>query len=179
MTLNDDLLEHNRSHGNQPFYADIVCLALRRREITVAKTGGGLVLCWQGESFQTFPQNLQDPDLINGQPLGYAPGVEIKMARFEAQPGDVVVLADASLNHISPEKLRAINVKEGAQRVVAQLKRHRLPEVSATVIQLISPDMPDPAPPQPVQASRGASVAPVVAENSPPSQAFVTTARGS
>jgi len=183
--LNDDLLAHNREHPEHPFYADMVCAVLRGHEIYVARTGGGLVLLWQDGALETFPYDLDDPDLINGQPLGYAPEPDLKMAHYEVQPGHMLTLSDAHLARPGRAALAAVGTEGGIQGMAARLRTHGFLMVSAMIIELITADAPDPLPsvpaaspsapveaaaPSPVSMSGEASPLTTAAAETPPAR---------
>ena len=143
-SINDDLYAHNQEHPDQQFFAEAICLVLRQRDVYIARTGGGLFLLWQGGAFETFPYDLQDPELANGQPLGYAPEADLKLARFTVQPGDMAALSDAGLTDIPREELAKAAGSGQVQQTVAQLKSYPLVSATALVMRFITPDAPDP-----------------------------------
>src|SRR5438445_244766 len=92
--VNSHLIEHNETAG-QRYEANMICLVLRGREVYVARAGSCMGLYRQGDSFLTFPSDLQDEYALNGLPLGYSPTPDIKLAHYDAAPNHTMVLSDS------------------------------------------------------------------------------------
>jgi len=159
-TLNDNLIQHNTRHPEQPFYAHLACLVLRQQEVYLARTDGAAVLLWQAGGLRTFPEDARAA--AGGQPLGHAARPFFQVTRYVIEAGDVLALASGSVLHIGRDALAAAGQRGDVQATVNRLKAHTLVEAAAMVMQFVPPGAPvaPPIEPEPLAAQPVASPAP-------------------
>lgn len=139
-TLNDNLLQHNTRHPEQPFYAHAICLVLRQQEVYIARTDGAAALLWQAGGLRAFPEDVRAAS--GAQPLGQAAQPFFQVTRYVIEAGDVLALASSSVLHLGREALAGAGQRGNVQATVDRLKGHTLVEAAAMVLQFVPPGEP-------------------------------------
>lgn len=136
--------------------ANMICLVLRGGEVYLARTGAVLCLVRQGEDVQTLPADLQEVS-TPGARLGSSSAPDVRLSRHEVAPGDVMVLADAGLSHAALDEIAAGLAAPDVPDIIEALKPLCGRDSQAMVVQFVSTETPDPAPPPPRKSTRAST----------------------
>lgn len=126
-----------------PQEVNALALVLRGEELYAARSGRIFGLLRQDETVASFPAQRTDPLAMNLPALGAETNPDIQLAHFAVAPGQMMLLADASLVETPDEALLAALGGESVSAVIDRLKPLAGAETSASIIQFAIPGAPD------------------------------------
>lgn len=170
--LNSHLIARNNANGEH-FQVNMAAMVLRGREIFIARVGACICLVRQGDDFTSAPDDLHDELALNGLPLGYSDSPDIKLARFETSPGQVLILSDSGLAAAERELLAAALAGENTQTIVDGLKPLAGALTQAMIIEFRIGEQPV-QPPAPIKATEIAPLPNVIAVAAAPTSISVS-----
>ncbi|MGF1505353.1 MAG: hypothetical protein ACFB51_09555 [Anaerolineae bacterium] len=101
--LNEKLVQLN-AQESAPISVGLACAVLRDAEVYVAVAGLARCFFIHNVTVERLPSNA---DLLDGiLPLGEYPEPDMRFSRYEIEPGDFLILSDASLNRLTDTTLR-------------------------------------------------------------------------
>lgn len=170
--INSHLMSYNANSGEQ-YQVNLIAMVLRGHEVFIARTGATVSLLSHGETFYSSPEDLHDELALNALPLGYSPSADVKLARYEIVPGQVLVLSDNSLLTGTIEALKIALAAGANQAVQNALKSLAGASTQAMIIEFRRPEPvakppptpePLPAPPPAAEVLPDSVVSPVIEE---------------
>ncbi|MCC7209788.1 MAG: hypothetical protein IT323_20955 [Anaerolineae bacterium] len=154
--VHDNLLSYEQAGPRGG--ANMICLVLRGGEVYLARTGAVLCLVRQADDVQTLPADLHEVSSPVGR-LGSGDAPDVRLSRHEVGPGDVMVLADAGLSHAALDEIAAGLAAPDVPDIIEALKPLCGRDAQAMVVQFVSAETPDPAPPPPRKSTRASTPA--------------------
>ncbi|MBN2470795.1 MAG: hypothetical protein JXN59_08735, partial [Anaerolineae bacterium] len=156
-SLNDNLVQHNARHPEQPFFAHMVCLVLRQQEVYIAKTDGAVALLWQHGGMRSFPSVAGGP--VKGEfPLGRVSQPKFDIVRYIVEAGDILAVGGKNLFDAPAPELQVAGRRGDVQGTILRLKDLNYQAVSAMVLQFVPPHV----------AGQASAPSPAAAGSQPP-----------
>lgn len=144
-SLNNNLFEHNQ--GNRTHYeAAMLSVVLRSEELFVARVGAAALALYSNAETVTFPADLNNDEALFKPPLGVQPIPEVEMSRYKLHSGSRVLLADANIAEIQPDKLRDALQAATLEEVLEQFKLLVTLQTQLLVAEFVPPEEPVPVP---------------------------------
>lgn len=144
-TLNNNLYEHNQS-GRRHYEASMVCAVLRNDELYIARVGAAVaVMRYSGETV-TYPEDVNNDELLYQPPLGVQPIPIVHMKRFVVDSGTRLLLADAAIAEIQMEKISQALVAANLEQVLDDLKLLVISNLRLVAIEFVPPEVTIPVP---------------------------------
>lgn len=137
-TLNNNLFEHNHS-GRKHYEASMVCAVLRGNDLYLARTGGAISVLRHSGQTQTLPEALDDEDALYLPPLGVQPIPEVQMKRYPVDSGSRLLLVDATLAEITPERIDQSLVAQNVTHVLDAFRTLVTRHVRMMLVEFVPP----------------------------------------
>ncbi|MCS6870545.1 MAG: hypothetical protein RML95_05365 [Anaerolineae bacterium] len=129
------------SASGQRYTLNMICAVLRGNEVYLARTAESVCILRQNGDFSYHPDQLSDC-----LPLGATPSPEIKLARYEVSPGDLMVLCDSALARAERAALNNALAQPNLTAILEPLKALAHRDTQALIIEFATPETPDPTP---------------------------------
>ncbi|MCC6973396.1 MAG: SpoIIE family protein phosphatase [Anaerolineae bacterium] len=165
-TINTQLLDHAAA-ANKRLSVSMSALVLRGHEVYLARAGSALCLIKRGTEFTVLPDlptDLLSPEVPQ---LGMESTPEVRLARYEIAPGDVLLMADTGLCHNEPAQLEQAFEQGGLTGTIDGVKALNPVALQAMVIEFVSADTPDPIASTAVKNALSTSAPNTIIESAP------------
>ena len=139
--LNTNLFDHNNSDPRH-YEASMLCVVLRGADLYVGKVGSGVGLFRKDNDTQPFPTDFSYREALQTPPLGLQPEAEIRMGRYQVNPGTRLLLSDAALLDYSMETLTTALALEDVGAVLATLREQARRQITAMAVEFVPPNQP-------------------------------------
>jgi hypothetical protein len=135
-TANASLLAENMNR-DQPAYAGCACAVLRSSEVIIASMGSARAFLLRADMIERLPTDseLREQSL----PMGAKESPSIRFYRREVRAGDILFLADASLNELDDGTLRQVTASKDVESSLNNLREMAGEFTTAVVIQFVTP----------------------------------------
>ena len=137
--INTNLYQHNASDPRH-YEASMLCAVLRGADLYVGKVGAGVGLFRKDGDTQPFPTDFSYREGLRTPPLGVQPDADVRMGRYQVNPGTRLVLADAALADYSMEALIASCALEDIGALLASLRDGAKRQITALAVEFVPPD---------------------------------------
>jgi hypothetical protein len=174
MGVNSHLMTHNATAGER-YLVNLSVMVLRGRELFVARVGGVVTLILSADTLTTAPDDLHDEFAVNGLPLGYSPAPDIRYARYESLPGQVLVQGDSGLAYLDSDRLKLILQGEDNAAILTGLKTIAGSFTQAMIIEFRYTDAESTPPPTPPLSSPTPAPSIMTPPVAPPSNPVINT----
>lgn len=157
--LRESLSAINGQLIEQRMQASASCLVLRGSEVYLARAGVAICLLHTGTEFTAYPDDPADQAGVAN--LGSSATVDIRLSRFEVEPGHVMALGDAGLGRVDRDKSRDALGMGSLPDVIEPLKAHcgnvQIGSAQIMIIEFASHDTPNPVQSTPVASGKSVS----------------------
>jgi len=138
-TLNNNLYEHNQS-GRRHYEANMICAVLRDNELFIARSGASAALLRHSGETLTLPDELASDEKLFLPPMGIQPIPNVEMKRFKVDSGSRLILVDAAIAELQPERVTQTLVAENIERVLDEFKTLITLQTQLLAIEFVPPD---------------------------------------
>ena len=139
--LNTNLYEHNQSDPRH-YEASMLCVVLRGADLYLGKVGSGVGLFRKDGDTQPFPTDFSYREALHTPPLGVQPEAEIRMGRYQVNPGTRLLLSDTALVDFPMQTLTGALALEDVGAVLANLREQAKRQITAMAVEFVSPNQP-------------------------------------
>jgi hypothetical protein len=152
-TLNEKLYEHNTNEKRR-YEANIICAVLRGAEVYVARVGAAMALYRHERTLVTFPEGVEDDEVLFGMPLGVQPAPTIKMANYRVSAGSRLLLADAHLADLEMTQLAATLDASDLAAILSTIRGFMPLQMTLVAAEFVPPEVPATVPVRSTSSSR-------------------------
>ncbi len=139
-TLNRSLLERNRMNRDD-VELNLICAVLHDKNLILSRCGLGVALVTTGDETVLFPTNpLDGSDVVFGPPLGVNQIPDVKLKQVSAEEGTRLMLSDAELGELGPERLGPLLRTGDIETVLLNLKDTVLDRATLMTVEFVPPD---------------------------------------
>jgi hypothetical protein len=140
-TLNSNLFEHNAS-GRKRYEAHMIAAVMRGKDLYVARAGAASLILRHNAETKTIPDSLSDDAKLYKPTLGVQPIPEVEMSRLLLDNGTRMLLADATVREIAPDKLTQALVGANLESVLDDLKLLVTLQIQMMAVEFVPPEVP-------------------------------------
>lgn len=116
-----------------------LALALHDEDLYLARAGQTFVV-WSGaDGLIFFPEDRQDPLVMNLPPLGTSEVADLQLARFVVAPGQTMLLCDQSLQYAPTNTFEVVLAEADLPATLKRLKTLSSQHLAVSAIQFVAP----------------------------------------
>jgi len=116
-----------------------LALALHGEDLYVARAGQTFVV-WSGaDGLIFFPEDRQDPLVMNLPPLGTSEVADVQLARFVVAPGQIMLLCDESLQYAPTTTFEVVLREADLPATLERLKTLSGQHLAVSAIEFVAP----------------------------------------
>lgn len=134
-TANASLLAENMNR-DRPAFAGCACAVLRETEVIIANMGTARAFLLRADMVERLPGDDEDEEAL---PLGANDTPVIRFYRREVRAGDLLFLADASLDNVDDGTLRQVTASKDIESTLTNLRDVAGEFASVVVMQFVLP----------------------------------------
>lgn len=139
--LREALIAVNQHVLNNPQGGPVnaLALALHGEDLYVARAGQTFVVWYGTDGLIFFPEDRQDPLVMNLSPLGVSEAVDVQLARFVVAPEQIMLLCDESLQYVPTATFEVVLGQADLPAVLERLKTLSSQHMAVSAIEFIAP----------------------------------------
>lgn len=165
--LNQNLIDHNRTAQGRAVLADMVCAVLRGEDLIIARVGRSVAALAHAGRLDFLPEEPFHPMAEPPPPLGAQQLPDIKFTRHKVAAGSRLLLSDAPLSELNPERVALALSEIGLDMALVRMKENAMLQLALLAVEFVPPEMPAPQPVPEGESSKEVAAAIRSANNRP------------
>jgi hypothetical protein len=131
----------------------MTCMVLRGGELYAGRAGACSFCFRQNGAISTYPDPLSDVLSGGMKALGVDDSPDVRLARYEVNAGDFVIIADANLARVEPPQISDLLNAGRTPEVMDATKALGLPNLQTMILEFVTAETPNPAPSKPARST--------------------------